>query len=174
MADEQQRTYLFVAIDRATRWLYLERLREKSAKTARGFLERLLTAAPFKITIVPTDNGKEFNERCCATGERRRTGRHPLDRLGTEHAIEHRLLKPGRPRTHGMVERFNGGIAEVLTPTRFRCCEHLNDTLQPYATLQSPYPATQPQPCQPRASRHRVAPKATGSVPNRSWQSAGF
>ena len=135
MPDEDKRTYLFVAIDRATRWVYLERLPDKSAKTAAGFLERLLAAAPFKLHTLLTDNGKEFTDRFCATGERTPTGRHPLDRLCAEQRIEHRLTKPAHPQTNGMVERFNGRIAEVLATTRFRAGEHLDDTLQRYGAL---------------------------------------
>ena len=135
MADEDQRTYLFVAIDRATRWVYLERLPDKSAQSARGFLERLLKAVPFKLRTVLTDNGKEFTDRFCATGEREPTGRHPVDRLCAEHAIDHRLIKPAHPQTNGMVERFNGRIAEVLATNRFRSGEHLEETLQRYAAL---------------------------------------
>jgi hypothetical protein len=93
MADEDQRTYLFVAIDRATRWVYLERLPDKSAASARGFLQRLLAAAPFKITTLLTDNGKELTDRLEATGEHKPTRRHPVDRLCAEHVIEHRLIR---------------------------------------------------------------------------------
>jgi hypothetical protein len=135
MADEDGRTYLFVGIDRATRWVYLERLPKKSAAHARGFLERLITAAPFKITRLMTDNGKEFTDRFCATGEREPTGRHPVDRLCAAQGIAHRLIKPGRPQTNGMVERFNGRISEVLNTTRFVSGEHLQETLQRYAAL---------------------------------------
>jgi transposase-like protein len=135
MPDEDQRTYLFVAIDRATRWVYLERLPDKSASSASGFLQRLLGVVPFQITKLLTDNGKEFTDRFCNSGERQPTGRHPVDRLCAAHAIEHRLIKPGRPQTNGMVERFNGRIGEVLNTTRFRAGEHLNDTLQRYAAL---------------------------------------
>ena len=135
MPDEDQRTYLFVAIDRATRWVYLERLPDKSASSASGFLQRLLGVVPFQITKLLTDNGKEFTDRFCNSGERQPTGRHPVDRLCAAHAIEHRLIKPGRPQTNGMVERFNGRIGEVLNTTRFRAAEHLNDTLQRYAAL---------------------------------------
>ena len=38
MPDEDQRRYLFAAIDRATRWVYVEILPEKSAACAQGFL----------------------------------------------------------------------------------------------------------------------------------------
>jgi len=37
---------------------------------------------------------------------------------------EHRLTKPRTPQTNGMIERFNGRIAEVLATTRFDSAEH--------------------------------------------------
>ena len=135
MPDEDARRYLFAAIDRATRWVYVEVLPEKSAQCAQGFLERLLKAAPFKVTKVLTDNGKEFTDRFCATGQREPTGRHPFDQVCAAHAIDHRLIKPHHPQTNGMVERFNGRISEVLATRRFRSGEHLEDTLRRYVSL---------------------------------------
>ena len=38
MADQAPRGHLFVAIDRASRWVYLDVRRTKSAEAARGFL----------------------------------------------------------------------------------------------------------------------------------------
>jgi IS30 family transposase len=77
MPDERVRRYLFVAIDRASRWVCLELLDGKSAASAAAFLKRLRQAAPFQFTHVLTDNGKEFSDRFCAPGERKPTGRHP-------------------------------------------------------------------------------------------------
>jgi transposase InsO family protein len=135
MPDEPRRQYLFAAIDRATRWVYVEILPEKSAHHAQAFLKRLLTAAPFKITKLLTDNGKEFTDRFCATGERRPTGKHPFDKVCQTHGIEHRLIKPRQPQTNGMIERFNGRISEVLATTRFRSGEHLADTITRYVRV---------------------------------------
>jgi len=47
MPDEDHRQYLFAAIDRATRWVYVERLQDKSAASAGGFLTRLIDKTPF-------------------------------------------------------------------------------------------------------------------------------
>ena len=41
LPDEDQRRYLFAAIDRATRWVYVEILPEKSAARAQGFLTHI-------------------------------------------------------------------------------------------------------------------------------------
>ena len=70
MPDEDQRRYLFVAIDRASRWVYLELLPDKSARTAERFLRHLLAKAPLRITRLLTDNDKAFTDRFAATGER--------------------------------------------------------------------------------------------------------
>jgi len=83
---------------------------------------RLIDKAPFTITKVLTDNGKEFTDRFCATGQRQPAGAHAFDRVCIANRSEHRLTKPRTPQTNGMIERFNGRIAEVLatTPLRLR------------------------------------------------------
>lgn len=142
LPDEDARTYLFVGIDRATRWVYLERLPDKSAATASGFLQRHpepnRAACPAKIVKVLTDNGKEFTDRLEATGEREPTGQHPFDQTCATHQIEHRLIKPSpipiRPQTNGMVERFNAPLADILNGTRFHRSEPLSTTLQRYVS----------------------------------------
>ncbi len=79
MPDENQRTYLFAAIDRATRWVYVEILKDKTARSARGSLERLTEKAPFKITRRLTDHGKAFTDCFGVASPRRLTGKHPFD-----------------------------------------------------------------------------------------------
>ena len=135
MPDERSRQYLFVAIDRATRWVYVEILPAKSAKHAQAFLKRLIAAAPFRITKILTDNGKKFTDRFCATGQRQPTGKHLFDNVCQRNGIEHRLTKPRHPQTNGMVERFNGRIAEVLQTTRFQSGEQLSETITRYVKL---------------------------------------
>uniref|UniRef100_UPI00114CD610 integrase core domain-containing protein n=1 Tax=Candidatus Thiosymbion oneisti TaxID=589554 RepID=UPI00114CD610 len=39
------------------------------------------------------------------------------------------------PQTNGMIERFNGRIADVLRTTRFDSSEHLADTLKRYVQV---------------------------------------
>jgi len=56
MADEERRRYLFVAIDRATRWVFVRIYPTKSAANARRFLRDLERAAPMRITRILTDN----------------------------------------------------------------------------------------------------------------------
>lgn len=139
MPDEDSRTYLFAAIDRATRWVYVEILKDKTARSAQAFLKRLIDKAPFKITKLLTDNGKEFTDRFCATGQRKPTGNHLFDQVCSEHSIEHRLTKARTPQTNGMIERFNGRIADVLKTTRFDSSRSLVDTLIQYVKIYNQY-----------------------------------
>ena len=135
MLDADRRTYLFAAIDRATRWVYVEILKDKSAASAGGFLKRLIDKAPFIINKVLTDNGKAFTDRFCATGERHPTGNHAFDRVCSDNRIEHRLIKPRRPQTNGMVERFNGRVADVLRTHRFDSTASLQAILKRFVYL---------------------------------------
>jgi len=135
MPDQEQRRYLFVAIDRATHWVYVEILEDKSATAASDFLARLIDKASFTISKVLTDSGKEFTDRFCVTGKRQPTGAHASDRVCTDNRIEHRLTKPRAPQTNGMIERFNGRIADVLATTRFGSAEHLTDTIKRYVQV---------------------------------------
>ena len=63
MPDEDAHRDLFVGIDRASRWVYMEILGEKTAVNAASFLQRLVAKAPFQVQKVLTDNGKEFTDR---------------------------------------------------------------------------------------------------------------
>ena len=135
MPDEQRRRYLFVAIDRATRWVFVRIYPAKTAANARRFLRDLERAAPMKITRVLTDNGKEFTDRLFGLRKRAATGNHEFDRLCADLGIEHRLAPPMRPQTNGMVERFNGRIEDVLQSHRFRSGEDLEQTILRYVRL---------------------------------------
>ena len=132
MPDETSRRYLFVAIDRATRWVYLELRPEKTVRAAKSFLKRVLAKVPFKVHRILTDNDQAFTDRL---SKRAPTGQHPFDQLCTEAGAEHRLIPVRRPQTNGMVERFNGRIGEVLATHRFDSALALEQTLQRYAHL---------------------------------------
>ena len=135
MQDESSRRYLFVAIDRATRWVFVQLKSNKTAASARAFLSALHKACPIKITRLLTDNGKEFTDRLFASREREASGNHGFDQLCRELGIEHRLARPRTPRTNGMVERFNGRIADVLRTHRFNSRDDLEQTLLRYVAL---------------------------------------
>ncbi len=135
MTDETSRRYLFVAIDRATRWVYIAIKPNKTAASAKAFLNALHKACPIKITKLLTDNGKEFTDRLFGSKDRQPTGEHEFDQLCDALGIEHRLTKPRTPQTNGMVERFNGRISDILATHHFVSGEDLDQTLHRYVVL---------------------------------------
>ena len=135
MADETSRRYLFVAIDRATRWVFIRIFKAKTAANARRFLRDLERACPMRIRTILTDNAKEFTDRLFGLRKRAPTGEHEFDKLCADLDIDHRLTPPKSPQTNGMVERFNGRIEEVLQSHHFRSGEELEATLHRYVWL---------------------------------------
>ena len=113
-----KRAYAYVAIDRATRFVYIEILYDRRAETASAFFRRFLEC--FKITVhtVLSDNGSEWTDRFAVDKKNkpkdRPSGGHSFDRLCAERGIAHKLTRPFRPQTNGMVERFNRRIGEHL------------------------------------------------------------
>jgi transposase InsO family protein len=116
MPDEAARRYLFVAIDRATRWVFLRVYADQSDASSVDFLERLHEAAPMKITKALTDNGSQFTDRFTSKA-REPSGQHHFDVRCKALGIEHRLCPPRHPQTNGLVERFNGRISDVVQQT---------------------------------------------------------
>ena len=157
MADETARRYLFVAIDRVTRWVYLRIYGDQSEVSSTDFLRRLRAASPIKIVKLLTDNGSQFTDRFTSK-KKEPSGKHAFDRECVWFDIEHRVIPPRHPQTNGMVERFNGRISDILATTRFDSREQLATTIARYAIL---YNQHIPQ----KALAHRTPLEAA-----RQWQ----
>lgn len=134
MPDETQRRYLFVAIDRATRWVYLRIYKDQTEVSSVDFLRRVKQAAPMKIVKLLTDNGSQFTDRFTSK-KKESTGKHVFDLECVALGIEHRLSPPRHPQTNGMVERFNGRIADLIEQTRFASATELETTLDRYLII---------------------------------------
>jgi transposase-like protein len=105
------KSYLFVAIDRATRLMYYKVYGTKTAKSTNDFMDECLSFFPFDITHILTDNGLEFTNRLLKSKKGESCTKPSLMDLKCEkEGIEHRLTKPFTPKTNGMVERVNGTI----------------------------------------------------------------
>ena len=72
LRTQQGRLYLFVAIDRTSKFAYVQ-LHEKATRQVAGdFLRALLAAVPYKVHTVLTDNGTHFTSpgnTCSAAAE---------------------------------------------------------------------------------------------------------
>lgn len=102
-----KKMYIYVAIDRKTRTMYIELHDNKRAETAKKFLENVIDFFPFYIHTILTDNGKEFTLK-------NHKWKHDLvskfDEICNEFNIEHRLTLPYTPKTNWMVEKCNDTI----------------------------------------------------------------
>jgi transposase InsO family protein len=112
-----QAAYVFVAIERTTRFVHAEIVQDRSGETIAACLTRFLDAFGHTVHTILTDNGSEFTDRFGDARWRTRekgTGNHPFDKICRDRGIKHRLTRPYRPQTNGMVERFNRRLAEAL------------------------------------------------------------
>ena len=76
MADGTQRSFLFVAIDRATCCMSVQFKSGRTARSANGCLTALHKACPMTIQKLLTYNGKEFTDRLLASREGEPSGAH--------------------------------------------------------------------------------------------------
>jgi transposase InsO family protein len=73
---------------------------------AADFLHNLITAVPYKIHTILTDNGIQFTNRKSDQW----AWKHIFDRVCHENETEHKLTKVQHPWTNGQVERMNRTI----------------------------------------------------------------
>ena len=90
---DQGKCGLFVAIDRATKYVYVELHSKMSVNESSAFLKNLIAHCPFKITKILTDNRAQFTYELLAEHLRPKNKTHPFDLICKEHNIEHRLTK---------------------------------------------------------------------------------
>src|SRR4028119_897544 len=167
---EQGKLYLFVAIDRTSKFAFAE-LHEKATRRVAGDVLRALAAAvPYKIHTVLTDNGTHFTEPTGDgwTPEDIRAMRaekvpfrcHSSELACADLGVEHRLTHTRPPWTNGQVERMNRTIKEA-TVKRFHYATHdqlrthLADFASAYNFARRSQPTPPPPP--PRPTRARIS-----------------
>ena len=111
--------YLFVAIDRTSKFAFARLVPKAGKVVAAEFLRDLIAAVPYAIHTVLTDNGIQFTNRTCD----HTAFHHIFDRVCDENGIEHRLTKVKHPWTNGQVERMNRTIKDA-TVKRFHYDDH--------------------------------------------------
>jgi IS30 family transposase len=130
---EEGRLYLFVAIDRTSKFVFAELYDKQTKDLAANFLKKLIDIVPYKIHTILTDNGIQF------TNQKRHiyAFKHIFDRVCDENNIKHCLTKPNHPWTNGQVERMNRTLKDATVKryhykTHAQLIEHLNTFLMAY------------------------------------------
>ena len=125
MPDDPQKRHLLIAIDRATRWVYLDIVNDNTANMAAAFIKQVYVKCPVTIKTVLTDTGKEFTDHFNVNGE------HAFDKACLELRVEHRLIPPKPPQTIGMVRHLNDQQRpQAVESTHFRSAEEMIATLE--------------------------------------------
>jgi len=90
--------YLYVAIDRTSKFIFVKDVDRANTMTAAAFLNALAEAVPYEIHTVPTDNGIQFADMPKnRNGPTAHCRGHPFDRACWRRGIEHRLTKSKHP-----------------------------------------------------------------------------
>ena len=116
--------HLFVAIDRTSKFAFVQLVEKANRVTASVFLVALIEAVPYRIHTVLTDNGIQFRlPPRYADGPTARFVTHMFGMRCRENGIEHRFTKINHPWTNGQVERMNRTIKEA-TVQRYHYDDH--------------------------------------------------
>ena len=116
---DEGKLYLFVAIDRTSKFAFVKFVEKAGKMAAAQFLRDVIAAVPYRIHTVLTDNGIQFTNRASD----RHAFQHIFDRVCDENGIEHRMTKVNHPWTNGQVERMNRTIKEA-TVRRYHYADH--------------------------------------------------
>ena len=143
----QGRLYLLVAIDRTSKFAFVELHEKVARRTAADFLRHLIAAVPYKVHTVLTDNGTHFTtpgNTSSATPDIKAAidAGEPVWAHAFEYAcarcdIDHRLTKPKHPWTNGQVERMNRTLKDATVKRYFyethdELRTHLDDFVSAY------------------------------------------
>jgi ATP-dependent exoDNAse (exonuclease V) beta subunit len=108
MPDEMERRNLFVAMERATCWVYIGIYADQNESSSVDFLAKVTAACPIKISKLLRDNGSQFTDRFTSKSKKKvPSGQHLFDRplqtvpdssiASSRHAIRKPMASWGAP-----------------------------------------------------------------------------
>jgi transposase InsO family protein len=138
--------YLLVAIDRTSRFAFVELHEKVARRTAADFLRHLIAAVPYMVHTVLIDNGTHFttpgNTASAAPDIKPIEAGEPVWAHAFEYAcaqcdIDHRPSKPKHAWNNGQVERMNRTIKDATVKRYFydthdELRAHLSDLVAAY------------------------------------------
>src|SRR3712207_2686555 len=120
---EEGRLYVLVAIDRTTKFAFVDLHEKVTRRIAGNFLRALIAAVPYRVHTVLTDNGTHFTEPSGNTwtpdeikqmlAHKQLFRAHSFELACAQNDGEQRLTKPRHPWTNGQVERMNRTIKDA-------------------------------------------------------------
>ena len=124
MQTAEGKLYLFVGIDRTSKFAVTQLVDKADRKTAWEFLQHMLEAVPYHVHTTLTERAlSAIGPRTIASGiqfaeqprNRNTILSRPMrfDMICEANGIEHRLTKPNHPWTNGQVERMNRKIKDA-------------------------------------------------------------
>src|SRR4051795_4296116 len=130
---EQGKLYLLVAIDRTSKFAFVELHERVTRRVAGNFLRHLIAAVPYRVHTVLADNGTHFtvpsgngwtpDEIKDMLARKQLFRAHAFELACAQNDVAHRLTKPRHPWTNGQVERMNRTFKEA-TVQRFYYATH--------------------------------------------------
>ena len=143
----QGKLYLIVAIDRTSKFAFVELHEKVARRTAGEFLRRLIAEVPYKVHTVLTDNGTHFTtpgntssaapDIKAALNAGEPVWAHAFEYACAQNDVDHRLTKAKHPWTNGQVERMNRTLKDATVKRYFyethdQLRAHLRDFVDAY------------------------------------------
>ena len=116
MLPDGSRLYVYTLIDLYSRWAYAEATKKISAAMSAGFIAQALAIAPFRFSMVQTDNGGEFQKMF----------RFRIYKLGL--AQRYSRVRQSNDQAH--IERFNRTIQEECLDRTRQTVRHFRKALR--------------------------------------------
>lgn len=118
MLPDGSRLYVYTLIDLFSRWAYAEVTTKISAAKSFQFVARAQSSAPFKFSMVQTDNGGEFQKMF----------RFRIYKLG----LMHRYSRVRQSNDQAHIERFNRTIQEECLDRTTATIHHFRKAIKTF------------------------------------------